>query len=59
MAYVNLGVTWLMFKPMCHVSYLGAMWRWSKWVPCGRMQLVTNIVARLLMYTLYGGYICI
>ncbi len=60
---INLGATWPMSKPMCHVSYIGVMWRRFKWVPHGRMQLVTNIVtilvARSLMYTIYGGHICI
>jgi hypothetical protein len=46
-----------MSKPMCHVSYIGAMSHTSKWVPCGKMQPVTNIVARLFMYTLYNGHI--
>jgi hypothetical protein len=34
---LDLGVTWPMFKPMCHVSYIGAMWHKYKWVPHGKM----------------------
>jgi hypothetical protein len=37
--------TWPLSEPMCYVTYIGAMWRKFKWVPHGRMQLVTNIVA--------------
>jgi len=51
---LDIGATWPMSKPMCHISYIGAMWRRFKWVPHGKMQLVTNIVAilvaRSLMY---------
>jgi hypothetical protein len=59
----KLGATWPMPKPMCHISYIGAMWCRFMWVPHGRMQLVRNIVAilvvRLFMYTLYNNHICI
>jgi hypothetical protein len=60
---LDLCATWPMLKPMCHISYIGAMWRRFKWVSHGRMQLVINIViilvVRSLMYTLYGGHTCI
>jgi hypothetical protein len=50
----KLSATWPMSKPM---------WHKFKWVPPGKMQLVTNIViilvARLFIYTLYGSHICI
>jgi hypothetical protein len=60
---LDLGAMWPWFKPMCHVRYIGAMWRRFKWVPRGQMQLVPNIITILvvksLMYTLYGDHICI
>ncbi len=34
---LGLGATWPMSKPMCHVSYIGAMWHRSKWVLGGKM----------------------
>jgi hypothetical protein len=58
---LDLCATWRRSKPMCHVSYIGAMWHRSKWVPHGKMQLVINIVvilvARSFMYTLYDDHI--
>jgi hypothetical protein len=53
----KVGAMWPMSRPMCHVNYISAMWCSFKWVPHGKMQFATNIVARSLMYTLYGGHI--